>query len=329
MTIAEAARVHDVHPETVRLWRRNERKYGDRAFAGNGRAYTDEAKIAQLERALGQMTLENALLKKALTALKGTGANEPAESDDLAGIRRAQIDCRSRDWPECSAFPERSSTERRLKTAIGSCATRSMRSLSTGRATATARSRANCAGMAGRSTRSAFAELMREEGLSDGLQGGAASNTASTITNGVPEPRAQLRCDPGEPTLGRGFHLRAHFRGRFIFVAVILDAYQPALLSAGRSRRTFAASLIIVALRVALRGVALRQPASSTIPTAAVSTSKPSTSRLLRAARRGQISMSRGRRHRTTRICERFVRTIKDEEVNLRDYRRASMTPRD
>lgn len=70
MSIAEAARTHDVHPETVRLWRKTERKYGDRAFAGNGRSYTDEAKIAQLERALGQVTLENSLLKKALTVLK-------------------------------------------------------------------------------------------------------------------------------------------------------------------------------------------------------------------------------------------------------------------
>ena len=70
MSIAEAARTHDVHPETVRLWRKTERSYGDRAFAGNGRLYSDEAKIAQLERALGQMTLENALLKKALTVLK-------------------------------------------------------------------------------------------------------------------------------------------------------------------------------------------------------------------------------------------------------------------
>jgi transposase-like protein len=57
VSIAEAARIHDVRPETVRLRRRNERKFGERAFAGNGRAYTDEAKIAQL----GQVTLENAL----------------------------------------------------------------------------------------------------------------------------------------------------------------------------------------------------------------------------------------------------------------------------
>lgn len=69
-TVAEAARIHDVHPETIRVWRKTEHKYGSRSFAGNGRAYTDEARIAQLERALGQMTLENSLLKKALASLK-------------------------------------------------------------------------------------------------------------------------------------------------------------------------------------------------------------------------------------------------------------------
>jgi len=69
-SIAQAARVHNVHPETIRLWRRTERQYGEHAFAGNGHAYSDEAKIAQLERALGQVTLENSLLKKALSALK-------------------------------------------------------------------------------------------------------------------------------------------------------------------------------------------------------------------------------------------------------------------
>ena len=69
-SVAETARIHGVHPETIRLWKRTERKYGERAFAGHGRAYSDEAKIAQLERALGQATLEIALLKKTLSALK-------------------------------------------------------------------------------------------------------------------------------------------------------------------------------------------------------------------------------------------------------------------
>lgn len=69
-SVAEAARMHHVHPETIRLWKRTLRKYGERSFAGNGRAYSDEAKIAQLERALGQATLEISLLKKALSTLK-------------------------------------------------------------------------------------------------------------------------------------------------------------------------------------------------------------------------------------------------------------------
>jgi transposase len=70
VSVAQAARNHDVHPETIRLWRRTENKYGERAFAGNGHAYTDEARIAQLERALGQATLEITLLKKTLSVLK-------------------------------------------------------------------------------------------------------------------------------------------------------------------------------------------------------------------------------------------------------------------
>lgn len=70
LTVAQAAKKYHVHPETVRQWRTRERKYGDRAFAGNGNAYTDEARIAELERTIGQLTLENRFLKKVNAALK-------------------------------------------------------------------------------------------------------------------------------------------------------------------------------------------------------------------------------------------------------------------
>jgi transposase len=63
-TVASVAREHGVHPETIRLWKRQQRKYGERAFAGNGNSYSDEAKIAELERTLGRIATENALLEK-------------------------------------------------------------------------------------------------------------------------------------------------------------------------------------------------------------------------------------------------------------------------
>ena|SRR5579864_854249 len=69
-TIAETARAHELHPETIYKWRREHHKYSARAFAGRGHAYTDEAKIAQLERTLGQLAAENALLKKAIKYLE-------------------------------------------------------------------------------------------------------------------------------------------------------------------------------------------------------------------------------------------------------------------
>ena len=69
-TVAQAAREHQVHPTQINQWRRQRRRYGDRAFAGNGRAYTEEARVAELERKIGQLTMENDLLKKALSRLE-------------------------------------------------------------------------------------------------------------------------------------------------------------------------------------------------------------------------------------------------------------------
>ena len=69
-SLAQASREHQVHANTIREWRRQHHKYAERAFAGNGRAYTDEAKIAELERMIGQLTMENALLKKVAQRLE-------------------------------------------------------------------------------------------------------------------------------------------------------------------------------------------------------------------------------------------------------------------
>ena len=69
-TVAQVSREHQVHPTQIDQWRRDLRRYGERAFAGNGHAYTDEARLAALERKIGQLTMENDLLKKVLSRLE-------------------------------------------------------------------------------------------------------------------------------------------------------------------------------------------------------------------------------------------------------------------
>jgi transposase len=64
--IAQASREHQLHPTLISKWRKQHTQYAERAFAGNGNTYKDEARIAELERMVGQLTMENALLKKAL-----------------------------------------------------------------------------------------------------------------------------------------------------------------------------------------------------------------------------------------------------------------------
>ena len=63
---AQVARQYQVNANTIAKWRRLHHQYKDQAFAGNGKAYTDEARIAELERMVGRLTMENDLLKKAL-----------------------------------------------------------------------------------------------------------------------------------------------------------------------------------------------------------------------------------------------------------------------
>ncbi len=66
--MARVAREHQLNPNTVAKWR-NCVKYPGTAFARRGNAYTEEARVAELERMIGRLTMENDLLKKALATL--------------------------------------------------------------------------------------------------------------------------------------------------------------------------------------------------------------------------------------------------------------------
>ena len=69
-TQAQVAREYQITDNTISKWRRELRQYKERAFAGRGHAYTDEARVNELERMVGRLTMENDFLKKLLAKLK-------------------------------------------------------------------------------------------------------------------------------------------------------------------------------------------------------------------------------------------------------------------
>ena len=67
---AQIAREHRISQNLISRRCRSHRRYKEKAFAGKGHAYTDDARIAALERMVGKLTMENDLLKKVLTKLE-------------------------------------------------------------------------------------------------------------------------------------------------------------------------------------------------------------------------------------------------------------------
>ena len=69
-TISEVARQLELSPKLLERWRSEWRARGELAFPGNGRrgvsrAFSELQRVAELERKIGQLTMENDFLKKA------------------------------------------------------------------------------------------------------------------------------------------------------------------------------------------------------------------------------------------------------------------------
>ena len=63
--LAQIAREHSIHPALPSRWREELAENPEKAFSGNGNQYKDQARIAELERLLGQAHAEIEVLKKA------------------------------------------------------------------------------------------------------------------------------------------------------------------------------------------------------------------------------------------------------------------------
>jgi transposase-like protein len=55
-----------VHPSDLHRWKRELEQHGERAFNGAGKKRAEETKVAELERKIGQQTVEIDFLKRAL-----------------------------------------------------------------------------------------------------------------------------------------------------------------------------------------------------------------------------------------------------------------------
>ena len=69
-SMAQASREYQISPSLISRWHKQHREYQGQAFGGNGNMYKYEARIAELERMGGQLTMDNALVKKALQRLE-------------------------------------------------------------------------------------------------------------------------------------------------------------------------------------------------------------------------------------------------------------------
>lgn len=75
-SLAEVCRTHSLDASTVCGWRKDYETNPKEAFSGSGNVWKPEAKIARLERLLGELYAENALLKKAYEQLQARKLEE-------------------------------------------------------------------------------------------------------------------------------------------------------------------------------------------------------------------------------------------------------------
>jgi transposase len=69
-SVAEVARAFEVNPNLLHRWRQEFREGPGNAFPGAGRRRWDESEKAQLERKIGQQTLEIDCLKNCLRRIE-------------------------------------------------------------------------------------------------------------------------------------------------------------------------------------------------------------------------------------------------------------------
>lgn len=69
-SLAQVSRENGIYPSLIAKWKKEYFENPENAFSGNGRAYKEQAGMAELERLVGRLYAENEFLKKALRTLE-------------------------------------------------------------------------------------------------------------------------------------------------------------------------------------------------------------------------------------------------------------------
>ncbi len=84
VSVAELTRQNDVHANLIYKWAREYRANPEEAFCGSGSSTHNgqaaEQRVAELERVIGRLTVENDFLKRALQHAKSILANNPPKN---------------------------------------------------------------------------------------------------------------------------------------------------------------------------------------------------------------------------------------------------------
>ena len=94
-TAAEVARALEVHPAELYRWRREVDEHGERAFQGVGRQRAAESRVGELERKIGQQTLEIDFLKRTPEQAGRLTAQYRSVAVELAPVRQKMAELRA------------------------------------------------------------------------------------------------------------------------------------------------------------------------------------------------------------------------------------------
>lgn len=76
ISAAEICRQHELQPQLLNRWKREYESNPKEAFAGRGKIWKEEAKLAEYKKLVGELYAENTFLKKVLANLQERRAEE-------------------------------------------------------------------------------------------------------------------------------------------------------------------------------------------------------------------------------------------------------------